>query len=309
MILGDSMYLSDPVRLKSMINDYRAGVNLTKKYGSTLDTLEVAYELQSGEYTRIAKENKTSQQLIFAEITRHTKSLVQIDCLDSFLEIGIGEGNSFLGLITEMELIDCSFWGIDISWSRLSWAKNNFELLEKNISLACASAFSIPLPSDSIDLVFTVHAMEPNGSKEIEFLREMMRVSCEYLVLVEPDFEKADSQQQGRMSSLGYVTDIRKSIAELDLEILLDIPLQNNFAVEGGVAINAASLFILRKRILRDSKIDPCFVAPNVLEPLDKVSSGFMSEGGLFFPELDSIPFLRPSDALLALKPAAILNE
>ena len=42
--------------------------------------------------------------------------------------------------------------------------------------------FNLPITDDSIDLVYTVHALEPNGGKEKEALKELYRITKKYLM-------------------------------------------------------------------------------------------------------------------------------
>ncbi|CAM5272174.1 Methyltransferase domain-containing protein OS=Lysinibacillus sphaericus OX=1421 GN=LS41612_21290 PE=4 SV=1 [Lysinibacillus sphaericus] len=68
----------------------------------------------------------------------------------------------------------------------------------------------MPLANNSIDLVYTVHALEPNGGKELEALKELYRVASKYVVLVEPYYEGANSEAKERMDRLGYIKGIRR---------------------------------------------------------------------------------------------------
>ena len=53
----------------------------------------------------------------------------------------------------------------------------------------CGDLLHIPLCSNSIDVVITSHAIEPNGGKETKILKELLRVCKKHLILFEPSYE------------------------------------------------------------------------------------------------------------------------
>lgn len=285
-----------------MIQDFKNGLNLTEKFGASISTIEVAYELQSGEYTLAARRDKALQDRFFDEVSEVLLELIpNLSSFNKWLDVGIGEGTGFAALLERLPF-EGHLFGIDISWSRLSWAKSNLANSKIEFLLAVANAENIPIADFSIPIVSTFHALEPNGGRELAILEELARVASKYLVFVEPDFEKADPIQQLRMSKLGYVKNLREHFQRLDFELICDRKLVNNLHVEEGYAVNSASIFILRRKVEVDV-INEGFSlrSPISFENLRKITNGYITETGFFYPELEEVPFLREQDTLLAL--------
>lgn len=288
--------------LDEMVEDFKNGINLTQKYGNDLEVIEIAYELQSGRYTEVAKRNAEIQDKFFSEVENHINSLSDQSKISSLLEVGVGEGNSLLGIYKKLDF-QGELFGVDTSYSRLSWCKDNFRKANIPINLAVAHASSLPFHDNSLDIVLTVHSLEPNGDQEELLLGELARVSRKYLILVEPDFGKANSMQKERMASLGYIGDLRKFFKDLPFELIVDASIQNNLHIVDGIHVNSASIFILKRKDVTSEIGDPSFCSPDAHAFLQNFKNGLISSNGLFFPILDEIPFLRCTDALYCLSP------
>ena len=68
----------------------------------------------------------------------------------------------------------------------------------------------IPLPDNSIDVVITCHAIEPNRKNMKNIIKELYRVSNMGLCLMEPHYEIGNVQQKKRMDYFKYVKGIPK---------------------------------------------------------------------------------------------------
>jgi hypothetical protein len=152
----------------------------------------------------------------------------------------------------------------------------------------------IPLEDNSVDVVLTIHALEPNGGEENVILNELRRVSRKYVILVEPDYLNCGLEQQIRMESLNYIGDLRKVFPKSGLELIECIPLKNFIN-----PYNKASLFILSKdsngfKVKNEgsnSWVDPIYKSKGVA-----YESGFRFGSGIWYPMLNEIPFLRVRD-------------
>ena len=75
----------------------------------------------------------------------------------------------------------------------------------ENVKLFTGDLDRIPLASDSVDVVLTIHAVEPNQGREEAILSELLRVARKHLVMIEPSYELASAEARERMDRLGYV--------------------------------------------------------------------------------------------------------
>ena len=55
------------------------------------------------------------------------------------------------------------------------------------------------MPDKSVDVVYTAHSLEPNGGRELEAVKELLRITSKRLILIEPSYELADKECKIRM--------------------------------------------------------------------------------------------------------------
>ena len=58
-----------------------------------------------------------------------------------------------------------------------------FDKISSGVDFAVGNIDSCPLSDDSIDLVYTIHALEPNGGNELNLLKELIRITRKYLFI------------------------------------------------------------------------------------------------------------------------------
>ena len=209
--------------LTKLRRTYEKGGDLTellKRENIQVNSLaiEVIYELQAGSYTKYVEENPLIYREFVAEIAKIIRPFLFSHA--NVLDVGIGEGSTFIPIVEELKL-DINSFGIDISWSRLSQALVNSRTLSSHIRFAVGNMLDIPLPDRCMDFVLTVHALEPNGGKEIEMLKELARIAKKYVVLVEPDFTTASESQKERMKKLSYICSLDSAIDQSKLKLYL----------------------------------------------------------------------------------------
>ncbi len=86
-------------------------------------------------------------------------------------------------------------WALISRLSRLLFARkylaqNGYE----NVKLFTGDLDRIPLASASVDVVLTIHAVEPNRGREEAVLSELLRVARKHLVMIEPSYEFASAE-------------------------------------------------------------------------------------------------------------------
>jgi hypothetical protein len=168
-------------------------------------------------------------------------------------------------------------------------------------NLFVGDLFSIPLKSNSVDVVYTSHSLEPNGGAETPAIQELLRVAKTAVVLVEPMYELAGKQAKHRMDSHGYVKGLKSVAEELGADVerydLLDLVANN---------LNPSGVLALRKSSCAEPS--PVETTQQWQCPLTGASmsdSGvcfYAKDTGIAYPKLSDIPLLTRSNAVIATK-------
>jgi hypothetical protein len=280
---------------------YQNGQNLTKLISSwgfpiDFDVISLIYELQAGTYTKGAERNHNQLDLYTTEIAKSISKYVNTGSV--VLDCGTGEASSFIPILLKLNL--GSGLGIDGSLSRILWAQQNASKSDLDLDFAVADITRIPLQNNSVDAVLTVHALEPNGGKETELIKELGRVARKHLFLVEPDFENSSLAQKNRMRDLHYIRNLDEAIENCGFEVIEKKPILNNYN-----PINVATIRIVDvSQCKPNQKINlPHWVDPIFLDPLETDEFGNKSKKGIWYPRFQDIPLLRISDSQYLLSP------
>ena len=210
----------------------------------------------------------------------------------TILDCGAGElvtSNLILKKLKNLKKMYC----FDFSLQRLLDGKNNVnKFSQKKLLIFCADMFNIPLPDNSIDLVTTYQALEPNGSSEYNLIRELLRVSKNGLFLMEPDYENGSKAQKKRMKKLNYVKNLPKTIKKLGYKCKV-IKMKNY-----SNSLNKCSAFIVFKKEKKKTN------HPNFVDPLNKSFLKnkkdylYNQNTGHLYLKFNSIPILIREKAL-----------
>lgn len=207
----------------------------------------------------------------------------------SACEAGTGEGTTLKFIESYSESISLS--GFDISLSRLLYAQLN---CTRDVNFICADMNNIPLGDASVDAILTNHSIEPNGGNEDNILSELLRVSARYLVMIEPDYERAGDEQKKRMQEHNYVTGSQEKLKCLPGNILHYEPWPWNHRPE-----NAASLTIFEKKEIANAAYR--YISPISKMPLNLIDNLYhCDEDGFAYPVVKGIPCLRDDYGILA---------
>jgi len=263
------------------------------------EIIEIAYDIQSGSYTRYALESPGILKRYASEIYDLAKPYLAEH--DVILDCGAGELTT-LSALSEHLPAQCQLLACDISLSRLKVGRRFAERvmrgdLARDLSLFVADMARLPIADSSVDVVFTSHALEPNHGRERELLAELLRVARRKLLLFEPSWENADELVRARMDQHGYVRDLPQHIDAAGGRLVSVEPLPNSlnplnptycYAVEPG---NKES---------QPSFADQAFQCPRSGYPLYKQQSYWWNqEGGWAYPEIDGIACLREKHGVL----------
>lgn len=268
--------------------DYQAGSYRKQYYSNEVVKDVYLYEgkpidLTSGDYTRLAAKKMAE---VMEKLSFH-----------SMLEVGIGEATTICDILADLPE-EKEAWGIELSLSRLLYAQKFSEEKSAKINLAVGDMFSLPFPDDSADLVFTYYCIDAHRGKEKQAIEEMLRVSKEYLILVEPTYELGNDETKKRIDEQCYIKNLVNTLKEMDVDILehrlFDIFTHNN---------NAAITVLRKKKVSSGTTGDVSYACPTCKKKLVKHAGNFFcSECYNVYPVIQNIPMLLKENAILCNK-------
>ncbi len=285
---------------------YQQGVNITQhlrqEQGLERNTdaiIEIAYDLQAGSYiagmadAQVAQRNKS----FGAEIARVILSLCSPS---SVLEAGVGEATTLSGVLQALPPQLASY-GFDLSWSRTALAQRWLHSQQLTRTTLCTgNLFDIPFANNSIDVVFTSHAIEPNGGKETAILQELIRVAKKYVILLEPAYELASAEARQRMETHGYCRNLPGVAQALGYEVMHHglFPVCTN-------PLNPTGLTIIKKadnsETVSEITTEHVFACPKYKTLLQKIDGMLFSPEALVaYPIVGGIPCLRIENGIFA---------
>ena len=290
--------------VKGMRGAYKAGENAMAyardhlgpsagKENTTAATL-IAYDLQAGTYVARAKNDPSFNRDWCGQIAEILLPLTIPRC--SVLEVGSGEATTLAGVVRGLENCQPSGYGFDVSWSRIKVANEWLAMNSVHSKLFVADLFKIPMASNSVDLVYSSHSLEPNGGREQEAIAELVRVARRFVVLIEPAYELANEAARLRMDHHGYVKGLRAAAEACGVDVLQHrlLPVTPN-------PMNPSGVLVLKKREEATVAGNGLWTCPVTGAPLTEMPDAFWSEEvGLAYPILRGIPLLRPEHAIVA---------
>jgi SAM-dependent methyltransferase len=272
---------------------------LQKDY-NTDEIIEIAYDLQAGSYIKNTNLNRINKDLYANELAEFLKPYLTYQ--SSLLDVGTGELTTLSLLLNRINESLSNVFAFDISWSRLYKGLSFFQqnCNKKNITLRSfvADIQFIPLPSKSIDIVTSNHALEPNGNNLENLLKEIFRVTKNKCILFEPSYELNCNEGKRRMDKLGYIKNIEGVVSNLGGKVI-EIKLLKNI----GNILNPTACFIIEpsQKISLLQKKEIKFTVPGTDMNLVKEDYFYKSiDTGLVFPILKNIPILKNKYGILA---------
>ena len=261
---------------------------------NTEEAIETAYDLQAGSYVRsMSNPEMLAHKRDYATaLVAHLSGLTEPT---SILEPGVGEATT-LRLVLEALPPGIDAHGYDISWSRVAWGCRHLaDHGHRATSLVVASLLHQPYADDSFDVVYTSHAMEPNGGRQDEILRELYRVTSRYLILLEPCWSSASPEGRARMERLGYVRDLPGRARALGMTVIDHAPFAHVMN-----SLNPTAITVIGKNT-DAPPARPRLVCPRFRVPLlDRGRHLYAPESMRVYPKIDGIPCLRLNDGIIA---------
>ena len=269
---------------KKNIQIFLKGKKISKK-----DAIKMSYDVQSGTYIKYFNSQKLKKK-----IPKFYNPIVKIylnefkNC-KTILDFGCGELTSSLYFFKKIKERITHYFANDISLNRLVVGqkyiqKNLNEQDFKKFKIFCNSEINLPFKNNSIDLILTMHSLEPNNKSAKDIIKELFRVSKKGLILIEPHYEISSLEQKKRMRKFGYIRGLPKLLnnKNYNLKIVKNKEQLNN--------INISSIFILKKKKIKSNSLSN-YVEPKTLNKITKYHNFFYSKKSLrLFPVLNKIP-------------------
>ena len=294
------------VDLDSILDWYKSGGNiielLTQQHSDELDQdeiIQIAYDIQAGSYTQKALANPEVERergAVFASI------MDEFGGVGSMLDVGVGEATTLTSIVKQLKRKPKALSGLDISFSRIAYARKFVEdRLPLRIDFAVAEMSNCPLEDSSVDLVYTVHALEPNGGNEVALLKELYRVTGKYLVLFEPSYELGDKYSRRHIEKHNYVRGLVEHAHALGYNVI-----ENKLLFDSNqFSANNTSVIVIEK---------PCSARPITATnelikwacPISKKKliningCHYSPKARVAYPQIDGIPILLHEKSILS---------
>ena len=235
---------------------------LKNKTFSNREIIKLAYDIQSGSYIKF-----------FKKLTREKKVNVYFPLIkainDNFknvktiLDFGCGELTTSAYIFKNLNHKIKKYYANDVSFNRLLVGSNELKkkLTKKNYNkfkIFCNSDNNLPFKDKSIDLVLTVHALEPNNQYKYKIFNELLRVSKLGIILMEPHYEISDVKQKKRMIKFDYIRGIEKILRLKKIKYHI---IEKKFHLNN---LNKSSIFILKNNLTKKKQHD------NFVDPIKK---------------------------------------
>jgi ubiquinone/menaquinone biosynthesis C-methylase UbiE/uncharacterized protein YbaR (Trm112 family) len=272
-----------------------------KRTTNTIEDILISYDFQAGSYVAEYYSDRDRKDAYSKALAAVINGL---GTFDSILEAGVGEATTLGAMLPHLTVHPSDVFGFDLSWSRIFYGSDFLRKLGLDETvLFTGDLFEIPLADSSVDVVYTSHAIEPNGGKEREALLELFRVTRQYLVLLEPAFEFAMPEGQERVKRLGYVTELFKTVGKLGMSLVEHRPFEHI-----SNPLNPTGLMVIKKETDAQPINRPKLACPVTKRPLARYGNEAMysRESLLAYPVLRGIPCLLRQNAILA---AHFLND
>ncbi len=134
--------------------------------------------------------------------------LIVITNSQKILDVGAGELTTYYLIKKILDKKKYSIikpYCLDLSLKRLMIGKNFLNSIGQNIDIVQSDAQNMPFDDNSFDLVYTCHCLEQVPQIFEKCIREMLRVSKKYLILIEPSYELSNDITRKHIFKKNYI--------------------------------------------------------------------------------------------------------
>ena len=172
----------------------------------------------------------------------------------------------------------------------------------KNVSFFTGNLFNIPLPDNSMDVVYTSHSIEPNGGKEKVALEGLYRVTSKYTVLLEPSYHFGSEEAKKRMLRNGYITKLHEEAIGLGYNVI-----EYRLFDHSANPLNPPELIIIEKDVSTTEIINFCCPITGAKLNIND-NTCYPNDGFFVYPVISQIPCLLSDNAIIATKYSEFIN-
>jgi uncharacterized protein YbaR (Trm112 family) len=188
--------------------------------------------------------------------------------------------------------------GFDISWSRIAVGREFAEANRAKPRLFVGGLEDIPVEDNSVDVVYTSHSIEPNRGREIQILRELFRVTRQYLVLLEPSNELGSAATKSHIEQHKYCLNLYSHAQNLGFNVIEHRLFDHIKNPE-----NETALMVIAKQIYPETYIGEFLACPSCHRALVYHKANyFCTECLMVYPEVAGIPCLLKSHGIIATR-------
>lgn len=282
---------------------YRDKVNIAE---NTTDSILMSYDLQAGSYIDSYIKNKISDnyhengkrvelscQEASKKFCKFIASEIKKFDFTTILEAGVGEATSLNLIADNFDSSSVKFSGFDLAPSRIMHAKGFLKTNNKKADLIVANLLKTPYEDNAFDIVYTIHAIEPNTLNCEKILKELYRITNKYLILVEPSFELGNQATKENIEKHKYIKNLSESVHNLGYKII------KYELCPVGTYSNQPAIMIIEKNGSAKSKDNVKYACPICHKELIYDGNYFCNECFRVFPEIKNIPLLTEESSIV----------
>ncbi len=294
---------------------YDNGINIMKYFRdstnsetNTINSILTSYDLQAGSYIDFIESNKLYDNFHINGVRTemNTKDYSKQFCeyvaseIDNFeyssiLEAGVGEATSLNFVMQYLKNKEAHVYGFDLAPSRIKKGIQYLDKYNMNANLFVANLLETPFQDNAFDIVYTIHALEPNTNNAMQIVRELLRITNKYLILFEPSYELGNQATKENIEKHKYIRNLYN-----DVKSIPNINILKYELCPIGTYSNNPAIMVIKKQDTTKSINEKKYACPICHKPL--VMSGgnyFCEECMLVYPIIQNIPLLTKENSIL----------